>query len=671
MILKKLMLHNYKTYYGQQELNFDIPKNEREEGQKNIILVGGLNGAGKTTILKAIHYALFGQRGMSQTEHKRQFSNVLNNTFFEEGGRECSIRLTLERDEGEELDLVVKWTFDHNKVLVHENREITVRKPGMMGGKKANVENINAYYLYIDKVIPYHAAPFFIFDGEEIKDIILRQNSQEMKEAIHKISGIEAYKQLISDLAALKSSVVYELAKAKNQSVVSGYTNKLTELEDDLKHQEQKRDTYSQERKKLTTILEEAKKDRNDKLLINSRSRETIVKKQGQISEKLDTAKKNLSTLIENKTIEILLNEKINILQSKLRQEYDNRQRRLMQEAKLTPYYSFFNQLIQQSITPPLSNEQLHQLRQAGEKLWKKENHIKDLIINENQELHDLSSSDYNYLISMQRTSKNNIVQLVNQLEELQLSSNTIESELRNAPEAVDLQEENKKIDLLTKNVGVLDVKLKNVNSKILKLKEEIEKQRSQITRLSGNIVNTDQLTQRLSIINKLEIMMVQFVNQMTQLKAEFIKEEFAKMLLTLFRKQDEFGQIEFNINTYTIRLYNERQQEISIQDRSAGEMQMIASALIWALTKASDLTLPMVIDTPLGRLDSQHRNHLIHHYYKNLSEQVIILSTDTEVTQEYIALMKQHSYRQYMLDYDQSKKYTVIRDGYFDFIKV
>lgn len=129
--------------------------------------------------------------------------------------------------------------------------------------------------------------------------------------------------------------------------------------------------------------------------------------------------------------------------------------------------------------------------------------------------------------------------------------------------------------------------------------------------------------------------------------------------------------KIEFDISTYTVRLYNDRNQEISIQDRSAGEMQMISSSLIWALTKASDLALPMVIDTPLGRLDSYHRNHLINHYYKELSEQVIILSTDTEITQDYINFMQEHSYKQYMLDYDQSKKYTVIRDGYFDFIKV
>ncbi|WP_166244005.1 DNA sulfur modification protein DndD [Paenibacillus turpanensis] len=671
MIIKKLSLKNYKTYYGQQDLNFYIPKDIREEGKQNIILVGGLNGAGKTTILKAIHYALFGERGMTKEEHKRQFSNVLNNTFFEEGGRECWIRLTLELDAGEEWDLVVKWTFNHNKVLVQENRELTVRKPGMMGGKKANVENIAAYYRYIDRIIPYHAAPFFIFDGEEIKEIILRQNSQEMKEAIHKISGIDAYKSLIKDLQGLKNSVARELAKAKNQAVVSGHARKVAELESDIAAQEQKRDSLAKEWKQILSLLEDAKKKRNDILLSNSRSRETIVNKQGQLTQKLQSSIASLNDMIQRKAIEIILSEKIQLLQNTLRQEYDQRQRRLILDAKMTPYYTFFNQLIQEPITPPLSNEQLLQLREAGEQLWKRENNINEQPREQPTDLHDLTPNDYNYLVSLQKANRQTVIHFINVIEACQQELAATEVELRNAPESIDVAGENEQIDLLTKKLGVLDVKLRTANVKLKNLKEEKTQELGKLSRTSTNVGDSEKLTQRLHNITKLENGMQQYIQEMTQLKTEFIREEFAKMLTTLLRKQDEFGRIEFDVTTYTIRLYNERQQEISIQDRSAGEMQMIASSLIWALTKASDLSLPMIIDTPLGRLDSQHRNHLIHHYYKNLSEQVIILSTDTEVTEEYVSLMKQHSYKQYMLDYDQKKKYTVIRDGYFNFVKV
>ena len=114
----------------------------------------------------------------------------------------------------------------------------------------------------------------------------------------------------------------------------------------------------------------------------------------------------------------------------------------------------------------------------------------------------------------------------------------------------------------------------------------------NKLTRLSGQDENLEELQRKIeSLISTIKTM-EQYISEVTKMKAEYIKEEFSNMLQKLIRKQDEFGKIEFDINTYSIRLYNDRLQEISIQDRSAGEMQMISSALIWALTKASDLSL-------------------------------------------------------------------------------
>lgn len=670
MLLKKLVFDNYKTYYGHQEIDLYIPKDIRDDKKQNIILLGGLNGAGKTTILKSILYILFGKRGMSEAEYKRLFSNVINNTFFNEGGRECSVSLSLETDSGEVWTLKVKWYFDQLKRMTHEERNLDVRKAGSTFAKHARIDNIEAYDRFIDRIIPYHAAPFFIFDGEEIKDIILRQNSHEMKEAIHKITGMDAYKQLLLDLKSLHNSIDNKIIKSSSQIKMSNIQSDLENVKESISLYETKKGKILTEIRNYEKLINEAKLERNKKISQNSKSREVVIKKQAQITSEYKHAKDELNDFLKNNIINIILRNKIPELKKKLKNENEVIHKKILQQASLTPYHKFINQLLSQSINPPLTAQQLDQIKNIGEDVWIKENNIRYTIPDDFKEIHDISNSDYNFLINLSVKDKTHAINLVNKIDKFQNEMNQLEIEIRNAPEAINLEDENKKIDLLGQSIGEFNLRLKSINSKLNKANDERSNLMNKLTRITGQDENLEELQKQGEQVNRTIKAMEQYVQEVTAMKATFIKEEFSSMLKKLFRKQDEFGNIEFDVNTYAIRLYNDRMQEISIQDRSAGEMQMISSALIWALTKASDLSLPMVIDTPLGRLDSYHRNHLINNYYKELSEQVIILSTDTEITKEYVQLMEKNSYKQYMLDYNERKKYTIIRDGYFDFVR-
>ncbi|MFE3890117.1 DNA sulfur modification protein DndD [Priestia sp. YIM B13446] len=670
MLLKKLIFDNYKTYYGLQEIDLYIPEKVRKEKSQNIILLGGLNGAGKTTILKAILYILFGQRGISQVEYKRLFSNTINNSFFNEGGRECSISLILETDSGEEWNLKVKWYFDQSKRMGHEERELEVKKQGSSIPKRARIDNIEVFNKFIDRIIPYHAAPFFIFDGEEIKDIILRQNSDEMKEAIQKITGMEAYKHLLIDLRSLKASLENKLAKSVSRTKLNNVQREAEELEGTITILENKKQKFLTDIQRYKKLISEAHEQRNAKISQNSKSREVIVKNQARVATQLDLCVKQLDDFLQENIVNILLRDKILKLKKQLKAENEIHHKKVLQNASLSPYRRFIDQLLNKSITPALTEDQLEQIKNIGQEIWIKENDIQQTVPSDFQEIHDISNNDYSYLMNLAIKDKNPVVELINKIEKLQQELDKLESDIRNAPEAVNIEEENERIDLLVEKSGEINTKFKALNRRLNNALEEKTKLLNSLSRLSNQDENLEEVQRRYIHVERIIKGMEQYVSELITMKATYIKEEFSTMLHRLFRKQDEFGKIEFDINTYTIRLYNDRMQEISIQDRSAGEMQMIASALIWALTKASDLSLPVVIDTPLGRLDSYHRNHLINHYYKELSEQVIILSTDTEITQEYVTLMEKNSYKQYMLDYDENKKYTVIRDGYFNFVK-
>ena len=669
MLFKRITFDNYKTYYGTQKVDLYIPPEVKEKEGKNIILIGGLNGAGKTTILKAIKDVLYGKREISDAEYKQTFSNVINNTFYEEGGRECSVSLVLETDAGDEWELKVKWYFNAYKVMTHDEREVTVKTSGAYVPKKSLVGNIEQYNRMIDKIMPYYASPFFIFDGEEVKEIIIRQEQSEMKEAIHKITGMNSYKQLIKDLSTLKSDIEAKVVKAQRGSQTTTLKKQYEEIESSLNELEVKAKEIREKIKDYEEKLIIYKNKRNKILSQNSRSREAIIKRQAQISTHIEQHKKSLDKLLKESMTLIILKSEINNLKEQLRVENRLREAKLMKQASLKPYHQFMDSLLNIPISPALTQQQIEQIHKIGEDIWINQNDIKFSAQNDSIELHDISTKDFQTIMNISPKSEQDISSLINNIEKLEQEFEATETELRNAPEFKDTAEENNKIEQITKIVGQLTLQLKSVNNKVQRERDLRSTLMNKLTRNSDSNGDLNELTKQLEETNSVLTALNRYIAEVTTLKANFIREEFTKMLVKLFRKQDEFGKIEFDINTFTVRLFNDKMQEISIKDRSAGEMQMISSALIWALIKVSDLDLPVVIDTPLGRLDSHHRNQLINHYYNELSNQVVILSTDTEITQDYVDVMKKHSYKQYMLDYNESKKYTLIRDGYFEFI--
>jgi DNA sulfur modification protein DndD len=114
------------------------------------------------------------------------------------------------------------------------------------------------------------------------------------------------------------------------------------------------------------------------------------------------------------------------------------------------------------------------------------------------------------------------------------------------------------------------------------------------------------------------------------------------------------------------ITLFDKEGNALPKQRLSEGEKQIFAISVLWGLAQASPRPLPAIIDTPMARLDSEHRDHLIQRYFPHASHQVIILSTDTEVTQEFYNELEPHLARAYHLNYDETTKVTTPVEGYF-----
>jgi DNA sulfur modification protein DndD len=135
----------------------------------------------------------------------------------------------------------------------------------------------------------------------------------------------------------------------------------------------------------------------------------------------------------------------------------------------------------------------------------------------------------------------------------------------------------------------------------------------------------------------------------------------------TLLRKSDLVYGLTIDPQTFQVSLTGRGQQILPFDRLSAGERQLLATALLWGLARASGRPVPTVIDTPLGRLDSSHRRHLVERYFPMASHQVLLLSTDEEIVGPYHRALIPFVARHYRLAHDEALGHTHIQPGYFE----
>ena len=153
---------------------------------------------------------------------------------------------------------------------------------------------------------------------------------------------------------------------------------------------------------------------------------------------------------------------------------------------------------------------------------------------------------------------------------------------------------------------------------------------------------------------------------ELTRAKVTELSQAVEECLSLLWRKGDALHHIKIDPETCSVILLNRQEQVIPKERLSAGEKQIYAISMLWALARVSGRVLPMVIDTPLARLDSKHRQHLVTRYFPHVSHQVVILSTDTEIDQAYFRKLGPAISHAYHLRYDDEDGRTVVDEGYF-----
>jgi DNA sulfur modification protein DndD len=137
--------------------------------------------------------------------------------------------------------------------------------------------------------------------------------------------------------------------------------------------------------------------------------------------------------------------------------------------------------------------------------------------------------------------------------------------------------------------------------------------------------------------------------------------------LQRLLRKLSLIKKLTIDPETFEIHLESPSGATVLWQQMSAGEQQIVTTAIIWGLARASGHVFPMMVDTPLGRLDESHRGKLLEHYYPEASHQVVLLSTDKEIGPKDLESLKDHVTRTYLVRHNEQTKVSDLTEGYFN----
>lgn len=669
MRFQKLIISNYKTFRKRTEIDFT--KNLGIHNDRNIFLIGGMNGAGKTTIMEAINLCLYGDKKLERiyqsiNQHEKDLGNFSS-----------YIELHMQLDTDENLILKRSWnipyTFKDATNYDDLKEEIVIIK----NDKK--VLN-NQYYLeYLKSNIPSSITQFFFFDGEKIQQMAADEYSaMNLKNSMESALGIELTRKLIEDLENIRKK------EAKDEDNITTEDIQLKEneieiLKKQVKQKENAKLEYEEQIIDLNNNLSKTKQKFSLEFGINpeelkqkDEKEKTRIKISNRIAEIDQDIKKYVDAYFSfgllipffgrlRKQIElerkIELNESIQkvaqTLSHEIIDEINNFENTIRKNPLNVDEISYLKKRIFNIVNKYRGNNQSFKSNEKYLNL-SKEDTEKIKIKLENIEKQILL--DFGKYVKEKRNLLESLEKIEKELMKITFegSKGSILTTMQNNIEGLSTQIGRKKAEL-TNIIEAHNILM----NQIVEKEKELERLYENYTQFSKKAALLKKFTTIIKLLNE-------YIDTLRESKIKQLQSCTSYMFKQLLTKGENIDELIIDPQTYLITIKNTSGQIIHKQDLAAGEKEIFAISLLWGLAKTSQLKLPIIIDTPLSRLDSEHRDKIVRYYFPNAGQQVIILSTDTEVDKKYYKILENHLKYAIHLNFDKNNHQTIINEGYF-----
>ncbi|MPY33411.1 DNA sulfur modification protein DndD [Streptomyces adustus] len=666
MLLRKITLEEFGAYSGKQSLDLTPKKN------KPIILIGGLNGCGKTTLLDAIQLALYGNRARCSGRGTKAYETYLRESINRKADPSRGSAITLEftvMSGGSEhyYRIVRSWHLggktlkEFLNVYVDENYgERVAAQREAEPESKYNRLLSEGWADHVESLLPLEIASLAFFDGEKIESLANPERAASVIEsAVHSLLGVSTVQQLRNDLLALQ----------RRQKL----SDEEQHLLDNIRAQEGERDAVAAQ---FDVAYQEL----------------------AQSQSEVDKAKRKLDSLEK-----AFADEGGELFNRRVELENDKKQTALHLAQVRTELTHLAAGSLPLLMVKPLlddvrrqaeSEKEARQSAQVLEVLHERDRWLLDLLPDavraeiltrldgdraeraaRTQLPVDLSLphdtlAQLTVLDELLKRDTERSAQLLERVAELAEQLDQVDRQLAGVPaqdkvQALQVARGEQIVEVAHREAARerAEAKLEELKRRRVHVITLLERAHKEFVRTK---VKAEEVERIIKYSEKARTTLERFGSALLQRHISRLEVAVLKSFKVLLRKQALVHDLRIDTEKFTLTLADADGEPIDPSRLSAGERQLLAVSLLWGLMKVAGNRLPSVIDTPLGRLDSRHREHLVDRYFPHASNQVLLLSTDEEIDENLMGRLEDSIAHTYTLVHDDTEFTTSVVEGYW-----
>jgi len=677
MFIKEIELNNFRIYKGNNKISL-LPSED-----KNIILISGKNGFGKTTFLMSLVWCLYGKQMEKVDElyekeirdkgnYTKYIANSLNRKAFEDGITEFSVSITFSGVNIPDVtcqEVTIKRSYN---VISNTSDKVEVLIDGYQNEliEDLTKENQRGEEIFIrDFILPIEIAKFFFFDAEKIvslAEVNSPTQRKQLSKAYSEVLGIQKYEDLKANLEEKQDEYRKRSAKPEEKKELNQLhadienaqdeIRSLSERIDDLKHEknQHEKDAEDIQRKLIRDgdkmTVEELNSFRQEQAILESKK----IELQEQLKDYFDLIPFALAGETVTSISEQLTNER-NMSELKFKQDDVNEKIiQIRQEIEIAKKdVSFYFDV-------PTVDFYEAQIKRLVKKYFFSDSiDIPTNLIS----LHDFSNSEvneFNQLVStLKHSFKDSFSRLNADYSYLKNQLDGIYRKIRDAEKTAEdeyISSLREKKEILDKRIISIESEITILNQKIGELQNQIKSYRQRQEILRKKIDDSSQYTEKEKRTKQIILRLQKFIALFKEAKKKSLEDKMLLGLETLMHKKEFIKKVEVDINQtgddIDINLIDFRNKVIDRGSLSMGERQMYASALLHALVDESDIDFPVFIDSPMQKFDEEHAENIIKYFYPNVSKQVIIFPLiNKELTASEYLQLKPNVNRTYLIN--------------------